>query len=46
MAWRGMYQDRNKKRSIVAEAICGHDMYFYEVSVGMLGSLNDINIMG
>ena len=46
MAWQGMYQDRNHKKSIVAEAICGHDMYFYQVYVGLPGSLNDINIMG
>ena len=46
MVWQGMYQDRNHKRSIVAEAICGHDMYFYQAYVGLPGSLNDINIMG
>ena len=46
IAWQGMYQDRNHKRSIVAEAICGHDMYFYQVYVGLPGSLNDIAIMG
>ena len=46
VAWQGMYQDRNHKRSIVAEAICGHDMYFYQVYVGLPGSLNDIAIMG
>ena len=46
VAWQGMYQDRNHVRSIVAEAICGHDMYFYQVYVGLPGSLNDIAIMG
>lgn len=46
IAWQGMYQDRNHKRSIVAEAIAGHDMYFYQAYVGLPGSLNDINIMG
>ena len=46
IAWQGMYQDRNHKRSIVAEAICGHDMYFYQVYVGLPGSLNNTAIMG
>ena len=32
MAWQGMYQYRNHKRSIVAEAICGHDMYIYQIT--------------
>ena len=41
-----MYQDRNKKRSIVAEAIAGHDMYIFQAFLGLPGSLNDINIMG
>lgn len=45
IAWQGMYQDRNHNRSIVAEAICGHDMYFFQAYVGLPGSLNDINIM-
>ena len=35
IAWQGMYQDRKHKRSIVVEAICGHDMYFYQVYVGL-----------
>ena len=45
IAWQGMYQDRNHNRSIVAEAIAGHDMYFFQAFVGLPGSLNDINIM-
>ena len=45
IAWQGMYQDRNRNRSIVAEAIAGHDMYFFQAFVGLPGSLNDINIM-
>ena len=45
IAWQGMYQDRHHNRSIVAEAIAGHDMYFFQAFVGLPGSLNDINIM-
>ena len=46
ISWQGMYQDRNRKRSIVAEAIAGHDMYFFQAFVGCPGSMNDLNIMG
>ena len=46
IAWQGMYLDRNHKRSIVVEAIAGHDTYFSQAFVGLPGSLNDINIMG
>ena len=45
MPWQGMYQDRNKKRSIVAEAIAGHDMNIFQALVGLPGCLNDINIL-
>ena len=41
-----MYEDRNKKRSIVAEAIAGHDMYIFQAFVGLPGCVNDINILG
>ena len=46
IVWQGMYQDRNKKRSIVAEAISGHDMYIFHAFLGLPGCLNDINILG
>ena len=46
IAWQGQYQDRNHERSIVVEAIAGHDMNFFQAFVGLPGSLNDINIMG
>lgn len=46
ISWQGMYQDTNRKRSTVAEAIAGHDMYFFQAFVGLPGSLNDLNIMG
>lgn len=46
MPWQGQFQDRNGHRSVVAEAIAGHDMFFWHVFVGCPGSMNDINIMG
>ena len=45
VAWQGQYQDRNHERSIVVEAVAGHDMYFHQAFVGLPGSLNDINIL-
>ena len=42
--YQGMFQDRNRKRSIVVEAIAGHDMYIFQAFVGLPGCLNDINI--
>ena len=45
MAWQGMYQDRNHKRSVVVDAVAGHDTYFHQAFVGLPGSLNDLNIM-
>lgn len=45
VAWQGLYQDKTHKRTVIAEAICGHNMYFYQVYVGLPGSLNDLNVM-
>ena len=44
--WQGQFQDRNGHRSVIAEAIAGHDMYFWHVFLGCPGSLNDLNVMG
>lgn len=46
MAWQGQFHDRKGIRSVVAEAVAAHDVYFWHVNVGFLGSLNDIQIMG
>ena len=46
IAWQGQYCDRERNRSIVVEAIAGHDMYFLQAFVGLPGSLNDISVMG
>ena len=46
ISWQGMYQDRIRKRNIVAEAIAGHDMYFFQAFVGCPSPMNDLNIMG
>ena len=46
VAWQGQYYDRGGTKSIVAEAIAGHDMYFWHAFVGAPGFLNDLNILG
>ena len=46
MAWAGQYHDRNGNRSVVAEAVAGHDMYFWHVCLGFPGAINDVQIMG
>lgn len=46
VAWQGQYQDRGGTKSIVAEAIAGHDMYFWHAFLGAPGSLNDLNVLG
>ena len=45
MAWAGQFHDRTGIRSVVAEAIAGHDMYFWHCCLGFPGSLNDIQII-
>ena len=46
IAWQGQFQDRKHQRSLVVEAIAGHDTYFHQAFAGLPGSLNDIKIMG
>ena len=44
-AWQGMFQGRNKKRSVVMEAVASKDLYFWHAFVGVPGSCNDINCL-
>ena len=46
MAWRGQYEDRGGTKSVMAEAIARHDIYFWHAFLGVLGSLNDLNVLG
>jgi len=41
----GAYQSRKSRRVIVVEALCDEDLLVWHLSVGALGSLNDINVM-
>jgi len=41
----GAYQSRKSRRGIVVEALCDEDLLVWHLTVGALGSLNDINVM-
>ena len=46
VAWQGSYKNgKEKKPSIVLEAVADHHTWFWHSSYGYAGTLNDINIM-
>ena len=46
MPWARKFHDRQGMRFAIAEAIAGHDMYFWHVCPGFPGSLSDIQVLG
>jgi Plant transposon protein len=44
-AWKGSFQGKDKKPSIVLEAICDYHLFFWHASYGYAGTLNDKNIL-
>ena len=44
VAWQGQEQGKEKHPTIVLEAMCDFNLWFWHVSFGWAGSLNDINI--
>jgi Plant transposon protein len=44
MAWQGSYKGKEKKPSIVLEAICDFQLWFWLAAYGYAGTMNDINI--
>jgi len=44
-AWQGSFQGKDKKPSIVLEAICDYHLFFWHASYGYAGTLNDKNIL-
>ena len=44
-AWQGSYKGKEKKCSIVLEAVADYNMFFGHASYGYCGTLNDINIL-
>ena len=44
-AWEGSFKGKEKKTTIVLEAACDYNHYFWHASFGYPGSLNDVNIL-
>jgi Plant transposon protein len=44
-AWQGSFQGKERKPTVVLEALCNQHMFFWHVSYGYAGCLNDINIL-
>ena len=44
-AWQGSYKGKEKKATIVLEAICDYHLWFWHASYGYAGTLNDKNIL-
>jgi len=44
VAWQGQETGKESSPTIVLEAMCDHNLWFWHTSFGWAGSLNDINI--
>ena len=44
-AWRGQYQGRDGKATLVLEAVADRDLWIWHAFFGMPGSYNDINVL-
>jgi hypothetical protein len=44
VAWQGQFQGKESYPSIVLEAMCDYNLYFWHHEFGSAGTLNDINI--
>jgi hypothetical protein len=44
-AWQGSYKGKEGKPSIVLEGICDYHLFFWHVSYGYAGTMNDKNIL-
>ncbi len=45
VAWQGSFKGKEKKSTIVLEAISDHHVLFLHLSYGYAGTLNDLNIL-
>ncbi|KAH9457201.1 hypothetical protein Pst134EA_033057 [Puccinia striiformis f. sp. tritici] len=44
-AWKGQYQGKEKKATIILEAVVSQDLWFWHSFFGIPGSHNDINVL-
>lgn len=44
-AWQGQFKGKEKMASIVLEGCCDYNTWFWHVSYGYAGTLNDLNIL-
>ena len=44
VAWHGVFKGKEKHPSIVLEAFCDANLWFWHADFGHAGTLNDINI--
>ena len=45
VAWQGSYKGKEKKSTVVLEAIADYNLWFWHASYGYAGTLNDNNIL-
>jgi hypothetical protein len=45
VAWQGQFQDKDKNRSIILEAIADQSSWIWHAFFGLPGSNNDINVL-
>jgi hypothetical protein len=45
VAWQGQFQDKDKNRSIILEAIADQSLWFWHAFSGLPGGNNDINVL-
>ena len=45
IAWHGSYQGKEKAPTLVLEAVCDYNLWFWHAFYGSAGSFNDINIL-
>ncbi|XP_026396680.1 uncharacterized protein LOC113291350 [Papaver somniferum] len=45
VAWRGVYQGKEKESTMVLEEVSSYDLWFWHVFFGMPGSNNDLNVL-
>ena len=44
-SWASQFQDKNKERSIISEAIANKSLWIWHAYFGMLGSNNNVNVL-